>query len=415
MFTIQGVLGYYSVLLMTRWSFIKANDVLTQADFVSADTPYRAFNSESQTAVPDLVDQNAFHSRSRTADTLDVSLLNVQQSRNAANNSAQHGDTTPFRRAASVYSEPQLSRHDNSSHLDRRASFLPEFLRPGSAPISESQPHFSQWVPPKRELPFLKARAITKCRIPTADATPIAQSTSPINAPNSTKTVENITLKNSTSALTHGALRAAQRKDMTISATSQVLPVAPMAEDCAGVGGNSFRRPGGVKNMEELSPLAAKSAAIARSTTTPGLPSKTANTTSRKRANETLVESIPSRKHAKKMLDKATQTKTLSGRDHTAAHSLTLGTQQLFSTIIEETCVQSAPQDFMNEIDIFVSRHKNRPPPQEIWERPGYTEATPEERQAIINDFICENLDNEDFLKLCEDTAEVWRRIGLET
>ena len=375
------------------------------------DPSYQAFNSESQTAVTDLMDQHAFRSRSRTADAFDASGLNAQQPLNAVNNSAQRGDTTPFRRAASAYSEPQFSGQDNTSHFDRRTSFFPESLRPGSAPISESQPHFSQWVPPKRELPFPKARATTKSRTQTANAKVVAQPTSQIDTTNTASTVENVTSKNSTSVLINGTPRVAQRKDMLIYGTSQALPVAPTAEDCVG---NDSQRLDGLKDIEELSPLAAKSAAIPRSSTALGLPSKTASTTSRKRANETIVELTPSSKHAKKMVDKATQTKTLSGRDHTAAHNLALGTQQQFSTTIGETPAQSAPQDFMNEIDTFVSRHKSRPAPHEIWERPGYAEATPEERQAIINDFICESLDNEDFLKLCEDTAEVWRRIALE-
>jgi hypothetical protein len=31
----------------------------------------------------------------------------------------------------------------------------------------------------------------------------------------------------------------------------------------------------------------------------------------------------------------------------------------------------------------------------------------------IVNDFICANLENTDFLRLCEDTEKAWRRIGL--
>jgi hypothetical protein len=127
-----------------------------------------------------------------------------------------------------------------------------------------------------------------------------------------------------------------------------------------------------------------------------------------------MLESAPVTKQSKKMIDRATQTQTLSGRDHTTAHSLVRSTRQVSTAVIDETPVHSPPKDFMNELDAFVSKHKNRPPPKEIWERPGYAGATTEERQTIINDFVCENLNDEDFLKLCEDTAEVWRRIGLE-
>jgi hypothetical protein len=36
-----------------------------------------------------------------------------------------------------------------------------------------------------------------------------------------------------------------------------------------------------------------------------------------------------------------------------------------------------------------------------------------EQRHLLLNNFICENLENKDFLQLCEDTANAWRRIGL--
>jgi hypothetical protein len=131
------------------------------------------------------------------------------------------------------------------------------------------------------------------------------------------------------------------------------------------------------------------------------------NTASRKRQNETEPDILPSSKKVTGKVDKATQTQTLSGRNHTA------GMERLHSNVIGDA-MQHPLDTFMSDTESFVSRHKHRPPPQEIWQRPGYSEASTDERQAIINDFVCENLDNEDFIKLCEDTGEVWRRIGLE-
>ncbi|KAF2153150.1 hypothetical protein K461DRAFT_135885 [Myriangium duriaei CBS 260.36] len=42
-----------------------------------------------------------------------------------------------------------------------------------------------------------------------------------------------------------------------------------------------------------------------------------------------------------------------------------------------------------------------------------YAAGTVEERATVLDHFICENLRNEDFLKLCEDVDACWRRIGL--
>jgi hypothetical protein len=132
----------------------------------------------------------------------------------------------------------------------------------------------------------------------------------------------------------------------------------------------------------------------------------------RKRPSVVELDTVPASKQARKMVDRATQTQTLSGRDHTAPLALTTAVGRPPSARIGEAI--QPPDSFMNEIEAFVSKRKHLPAPQELWQRPGYAEASPEERQAIINDFICENLDNEDFLKLCEDTGNVWRRIGLD-
>ncbi|KAG9238913.1 hypothetical protein BJ875DRAFT_449850 [Amylocarpus encephaloides] len=98
-----------------------------------------------------------------------------------------------------------------------------------------------------------------------------------------------------------------------------------------------------------------------------------------------------------KVVDSATQTETRSGRHHSSNPSLEM---------------ESPPKQYLTAIDSLVSKHR-RPRQQEIWEAPGYADGTQEERDAILNDYICENLENANFLQICEDTEHAWRRIGL--
>lgn len=151
---------------------------------------------------------------------------------------------------------------------------------------------------------------------------------------------------------------------------------------------------------DEVSPLAAKSNA-ARPSTAAGLQSKAATTKKRS------APARPSSSAKKsKMVDQGTQTQMQSGRDHITA--LEPG-----SNNVPQAPPAPPPQNYLDMLDTFITTHKSRPPPQELWERPGYTEADDEQRQAMLTDFICENLENADFLKLCEDTEKSWRRIGL--
>ena len=64
-------------------------------------------------------------------------------------------------------------------------------------------------------------------------------------------------------------------------------------------------------------------------------------------------------------------------------------------------------------LDTFITKHKSRSAPKELWETAGYADADEEQRLIILNDFICENLENRDFLQLCQDTEKAWRRVGL--
>jgi hypothetical protein len=116
----------------------------------------------------------------------------------------------------------------------------------------------------------------------------------------------------------------------------------------------------------------------------------------------------PSSPKRPKMVDQATQTQTLSGRDHSAS-------QRKVPGIVPELVVDPAspPDTYLDVLDAFVAKHRDRPALKELWETPGYADADQEHRDKILNDFVCENLENPDFIQLCQDTEISWRRIGL--
>jgi hypothetical protein len=118
------------------------------------------------------------------------------------------------------------------------------------------------------------------------------------------------------------------------------------------------------------------------------------------------------------MVDQSTQTDPFSGRDDTATPQMPRSEEKTVlhhqsPTPTPTPAPKQLPDSYLDAIDAFVTKHKARPLPQEIWERPGWAEADVEQRQMLLDNFICENLENIDFLKLCEDMTVSWRRIGL--
>jgi hypothetical protein len=318
----------------------------------------------------------------------------------------------PVRRATSGYDNPIAERFEVNKQINKRMSLIPEFLRPLSAPVPSPPENLSPWLPPRRELPFPKSRVSTKSCVPTVDLQPSSEEPFRAGERQVGEDTECVAPGSTTPAFPRTMKRVVQRQINRAPLAAQRNITDALAEDALSVDGRKGRLQMLAEREEEPSPLAAKSAAVSRPSTAPDLRSKVMNTVPQKRGRDTGPDTVSVSKHARIMVDKATQTQTGSGRDHTAPLTQTTGTERSLSSTTD--VVIQPPESFMSEIEDFVSRHKHRPAPEELWQRPGYSEASPEQRQAIINDFICENLDNEDFLKLCEDTGNVWRRIGLE-
>ncbi len=318
-------------------------------------------------------------------------------------------ESGPVRRVASGYENPMVERFDFNKQINERMSLVPEFLRPLSAPVPSTP---ENWLPPKRELPFPKVRALTKSFLPRVDPASCSEPQPKTGARQIIENTECVTPGHTTLVFPRTVKRVAQRQTNRAPLATERNISDSLDEDSPNVDGNDGRPQTLAEREEESSPLAAKTAGVSRPSTAPGLQSKMMTTATRKRGRETGSNTLPVSKQARLMVDKATQTQTGSGRDHTAPPKLISGIGLSPSSTTNHSI--QPPKGFMNQIEDFVSRHKHRPQPEELWQRPGYSEASPEERQAIINDFICENLDNEEFLKLCEDTGNAWRRIGLE-
>lgn len=77
-------------------------------------------------------------------------------------------------------------------------------------------------------------------------------------------------------------------------------------------------------------------------------------------------------------------------------------------------CPSNIPQDSVNEFEKYLSKLHSSCAPREVLSTPAYRNATQEERDVMLNNFICENLRDENFLQLCVDMEKAWRRLGLE-
>ncbi|PQE05196.1 hypothetical protein CJF30_00010153 [Rutstroemia sp. NJR-2017a BBW] len=100
------------------------------------------------------------------------------------------------------------------------------------------------------------------------------------------------------------------------------------------------------------------------------------------------------------MVNSATQTQTLSGRDHTAA----IRVPQPVSTADASTNT-TAPSSFQDDLELFLKKHGDT---SQIELPPSYNEAPDDVRNRMINEFICQNLENENFLTLVRDMEVSW-------
>ena len=261
-------------------------------------------------------------------------------------------------------------------------------------------------IPPRRELPFPKPREKSSG----SDLPPLLPKPTPVaNAYSPSKvSVVSSELGSPPTPIPRPRQRVAQRKAPT---PRQVILEDPEKAAAVKVPGEAVKSDTSPAE-DEPSPLAAKSAAVtSRPASAPlGLLSK-ASASVKKRPAPSRPLSVNKRP---KMISQGTQTQTV------AAQNCRIEVAHIESTKnhVPDAMAESAspaipPNSYLDGLDEIITSLKTRPPAKELWEQPGYSSAGPEHREKLLNDFICENLDNPEFLMLCQDAQTAWRRIGL--
>lgn len=312
-----------------------------------------------------------------------------------------------------VSASPFFPSTSNAETSAAEISHSSDSQRPSSTLIEHSD-IMKMWIPPKRELPFPKPRKASKALSSSAPEVPPT-------SPKPTSMTRTESIPRATEASDDAAStpvkkpapkkRVAQRKAPNAKSAGQQLPIEDLP--ATEMTEESIPKLASIREEpEELSPLAAKSAAAAtslRPASAPGFTSKAILPPKKRAAPPPRPTSTSKRP---KMVDRGIQTQALSGRDHTSAQKLR-PTSPPPDLVADTPSPASPPGSYLNDLNAFITKHNPQPKAKELWESPGYAEADEEHRQTMLNDFICENLDNADFLQLCRDAEFAWRRIGL--
>jgi hypothetical protein len=296
------------------------------------------------------------------------------------------------------YSErfDNLSQGANSAdrHGGSRLGFDALEHRPISLP-NEHDSYFNLPLPPKRELPFLTFNG-KNCIQPRPASTseprtvalsrkrPLDESTDHEAAPLIGTT---FSAKTATKRRVASRKPSIQKKNCTVPSNNGNSAPQEVVNDTlttATLGGDISLTTGSYAGLLESSS---------------SKPSKlvTKQTATQERCEE--HHSTPAA-----MVNSATQTQTLSGRDHTAA----VRVSQPVSTVDASTNT-TAPSHFQDDLELFLKKHRDT---SQIELPPHYNEAPDDVRNRMINEFICQNLENDSFLKLVRDMEVSWRRLG---
>ncbi|KAM0134047.1 hypothetical protein ACHAO1_005875 [Botrytis cinerea] len=285
-------------------------------------------------------------------------------------------------------------------HLLPRSIDYPFFGAPEKRPISlptENEICLGLTIPPKRQLPFATVRDSSRAKsVSLADTNRLVQTPKQRKRPLEDFIGGNPSNESSTPTTKPTKRRVASRKG-----TVHLPEVnGPPSKDCPSKE-TSASDTLGVPIQTEKLPLLEVMSTITP-TISDSLPSKLQAEGNSARQQPFPVLKTPM---ALRMLDRSTQTQTLSGRDHTAAlkPALNGSVVGLQSTLPTALALQE-------DLDLIVSRYSSG---SRVNLPPNYNDVPDDERHKMLNDFIIKNLENDNFLKLVEDMEASWRRIGL--
>ncbi|KAI1006409.1 hypothetical protein K3495_g1815 [Podosphaera aphanis] len=301
-----------------------------------------------------------------------------------------------------LQSQADLGMTSEAQMVDLLTSQRSELNIDQSEPVSNvrkpTESH-NLWIPPKRELPF--ARPQTKVRSsssPFKDFPPLPKPT-PVTKENCDN------LDNSTSE--KSCLSMKEKKQMTKKrapsrkAATQAHSKKQQDSDKSIIGNQLVienTKLSSTKKRVASRPASAPSKPLSKRITLKLAPLK---------KQMTSAPSTCSKSELPKMIDQGTQT-----QDRPESKEFAPSRDEV-NIVIDSPSPGPPPQHYLGLVDDFVMKHKARPSSKELWETPEYINADEEIRRSLVNNFICENLDNKDFLQLCEDVELSWQRIGI--
>ena len=287
--------------------------------------------------------------------------------------------------------------------LNNQTADLSQGEPPETNPFDRTDIH-NDWLPPRRELPFPKFPGPFGEQVSSASDLPLLPKPTPVRKTASPEKTEMSSNKDISTPIPKPIKKRVVQRKSTVRKSIEVK--LPSEQQCQR---NSTVEPEVGTNVgrqeDELSPLAAKSDGTRPPSAISGLHSK--STTTRKRSAPIRPSASTKRP---RMVDQSTQTQILPGYDITLA---SLSANEISTSTTPAERPPAPPQDFLGILETFITRHQSEPTGKELWDRPGYAQADEEQRQRILNEFICENLENPEFVQLCEDAEKTWRRMGL--
>lgn len=302
--------------------------------------------------------------------------------------------------APALLSQPELRGNTGDIFAGQSPQNNSESLRL-VATQPESFEDKTPWIPPRRELPFSKPRDQPKTDSPLESLSPLPKPT-PVERVDAEQLVVSKKQKTVVSSK-KPVLRKSRSTRPIMARIAKKLNSPKSAEKTTTV------------NIEHgLEKSISPSENTISTAATPPVPVKerpqlraTAPTKKRPAPHDRIAL-----KRRTPMVDQGTQTFL-----QTLSFSREIPSQKTRANCTVADPIPTSPgpprAEFLKILEDLVMNMKNGPTPKEVWDKPGYLEASDESRVALVNDFICENLENPEFLQLCQDTEFSWRRIGL--
>lgn len=243
------------------------------------------------------------------------------------------------------------------------------------------------WIPPKRELPFLKPNEHRKkSPSPLEDLAPLPRPTpitqTDLSKPNSVK-------RNRKPGSNSPSTRSSRQRTKVVKSPAKSQPISNSMVGDKTVEKNSVSLPKNhVLIPTNIESKAASSATKRVASAHSGLKNK-----------------------RKKMVDQSTQTEIEIGHDKEIRKSHNKMRTSKFPDI-PSAPVKSIEMGVMS-IEDSSMMPKGHKYPENILAVPRYTEAVDEVRNSLVQNFIIDNLESKEFLQLCKDIEFSWQKIIL--